>query len=369
MAPLRRVRGNNKQAGGNKPALLAHVILGRDAQSVHRIFWQRVSNLVNKFTLLFKRSMFTQDSRDKPENDGCKGRLFNICCMFINRMYHSGASANELTLKAKDDVYGRCRGRWLSVFHASALNVILRRYSLPEVPWRRIHNVIAYAMSIFFRHPSPEAYASTSPSGGEVGRSMIEMLGVLAIVAVLSVGGIAGYSKAMMKYKINKVIGEYSYVFQGLLEYMPRMQGFADGDGYADLLISLNLVPNSWKKVKSVFIADSLDNYIQVRVFSDGLDFETYLGHGAYKDTGQNYLFCRTLIDTVLKPLSNSIAYAYVWRNGTQTQNSLWYGDKYCSGKNCLKDVSLADIDKQCKSCTDVANKHSCSVVYKFIRY
>ena len=36
------------------------------------------------------------------------------------------------------------------------------------------------------------------------GRSMVEMLGVLAIVGVLSVGAIAGYSKAMMKYKLNK---------------------------------------------------------------------------------------------------------------------------------------------------------------------
>ena len=33
---------------------------------------------------------------------------------------------------------------------------------------------------------------------------MIEMLGVLAIIAVLSVGGIAGYSKAMSAYKLNK---------------------------------------------------------------------------------------------------------------------------------------------------------------------
>ena len=37
------------------------------------------------------------------------------------------------------------------------------------------------------------------------GRSMIEMLGVLAIVGVLSVAGIAGYSKAMAKYKVNKL--------------------------------------------------------------------------------------------------------------------------------------------------------------------
>ena len=42
----------------------------------------------------------------------------------------------------------------------------------------------------------------------EEGRSMIEMLGVLAIVGVLSVGGIAGYSKAMNKFKTNKAIDQ-----------------------------------------------------------------------------------------------------------------------------------------------------------------
>jgi len=38
------------------------------------------------------------------------------------------------------------------------------------------------------------------------GRSMIEMLGVLAIVGVLSAGGIAGYSMAMQSYKTNLLI-------------------------------------------------------------------------------------------------------------------------------------------------------------------
>ena len=42
------------------------------------------------------------------------------------------------------------------------------------------------------------------------GRSMIEMLGVLAIVGILSVGGIAGYSKAMTKFKVNKAVNDYS---------------------------------------------------------------------------------------------------------------------------------------------------------------
>ena len=42
------------------------------------------------------------------------------------------------------------------------------------------------------------------------GRSMIEMLGVLAIIGVLSVGGIAGYSKAMAKYKQTKIADQIS---------------------------------------------------------------------------------------------------------------------------------------------------------------
>ena len=42
------------------------------------------------------------------------------------------------------------------------------------------------------------------------GRSMVEILGVLAIIGVLSVGGIAGYSKAMNKFKINKTSDQIS---------------------------------------------------------------------------------------------------------------------------------------------------------------
>lgn len=38
------------------------------------------------------------------------------------------------------------------------------------------------------------------------GRSMIEMLGVLAIIGVLSAGGIAGYTMAMATYKANKTL-------------------------------------------------------------------------------------------------------------------------------------------------------------------
>lgn len=50
----------------------------------------------------------------------------------------------------------------------------------------------------------------------ESGRSMIEMLGVLAIIGVLSVGGIAGYSKAMNKFKTNQVADQVSMLIANI---------------------------------------------------------------------------------------------------------------------------------------------------------
>ncbi len=40
----------------------------------------------------------------------------------------------------------------------------------------------------------------------EAGRSMVEMLGVLAIIGVLSIGGIAGFKAAMYRYRANQTL-------------------------------------------------------------------------------------------------------------------------------------------------------------------
>jgi len=46
------------------------------------------------------------------------------------------------------------------------------------------------------------------------GRSMIEMLGVLAIVGVLSAGGIAGYSMAMQSHKTSELMSKVNLIAQ-----------------------------------------------------------------------------------------------------------------------------------------------------------
>ncbi len=67
------------------------------------------------------------------------------------------------------------------------------------------------------------------------GRSMIEMLGVLAIIGVLSVGGIAGYSKAMMKYRINKTIEQITLIAGNVRAFWgPQKNYIGVGCGYCD---------------------------------------------------------------------------------------------------------------------------------------
>ena len=61
----------------------------------------------------------------------------------------------------------------------------------------------------------------------ETGRSMIEMLGVLAIIGVLSVGGIAGYSKAMNKFKTNKVADNVSMIVTNIRTLYAQQNNYA----------------------------------------------------------------------------------------------------------------------------------------------
>ncbi len=81
----------------------------------------------------------------------------------------------------------------------------------------------------------------------ESGRSMVEMLGVLAIIGVLSVGGIAGYSHSMRKHRANQIvdaIAKYASLAYGLCQ-QKITNGEAvisDGGAYAGCSDSDNLI-------------------------------------------------------------------------------------------------------------------------------
>ena len=62
----------------------------------------------------------------------------------------------------------------------------------------------------------------------EAGRSMVEMLGVLAIIGVLSVGGISGYSKAMAKYKASKAMDQLSLLIANIRTAFSTVSNYGD---------------------------------------------------------------------------------------------------------------------------------------------
>lgn len=61
---------------------------------------------------------------------------------------------------------------------------------------------------------------------GQKGRSMIEMLGVLAIIGILSIGGLAGYSKAIDRYRINESINQVTYIVQNTRDLFITQKNF-----------------------------------------------------------------------------------------------------------------------------------------------
>ena len=212
--------------------------------------------------------------------------------------------------------------------------------------------------------------------GAQYGRSMIEMLGVLAIVGVLSVGGIAGYSKAMQKWKINKAVSEHSNMIFGLLDHIENIKQQTIGLGFVDLAYSLDLVPNTWKKQSARFLIDDFNNNIQLfnnKLYRYGqvttvFAYEIYFGLDDRRafDNQEHQMLCRELMRNLAKPLHEVVYAVYLWRGRTSSPNDLLFGSKYCTAdKKCLTDVTLTEIENLCRSCT-VDNSGACSLVLYF---
>lgn len=205
----------------------------------------------------------------------------------------------------------------------------------------------------------------------QFGRSMIEMLGVLAIIAVLSVGGIAGYSKAMEKFKLNKLISEYSTFFYNLVEYEEELHRLAHNtEQYAQNITStieaMNLVPDTWKK--SNYIYDSLGNSIRLLAapkngdyLPDRIAVYIYLGGISLNGFTENFSvkLCTSFFTDIIIPLRNSIYEIHINKRSASITSS-WYGTASCSTKrNCLSNMTLSDIHNICSACdtkNDICN-------------
>ena len=98
------------------------------------------------------------------------------------------------------------------------------------------------------------------------GRSMVEMLGVLAIIGVLSIGGISGYSKAMAKYRVNKTLDQISML---VMNIRSLFSASVDYDGLEDkTAIQMGIIPRDMLPSGTTeTTAESIINAYQGSVF------------------------------------------------------------------------------------------------------
>ena len=80
----------------------------------------------------------------------------------------------------------------------------------------------------------------------EQGRSMVEMLGTLTIIGVLSVGSIAGYTYAMRSYRANEIVNATSMLY---MSGIAQNQGAGDAEMVYSTHFGANAVPSGASEI------------------------------------------------------------------------------------------------------------------------
>ena len=178
------------------------------------------------------------------------------------------------------------------------------------------------------------------------GRSMVEMLGVLAIIGVLSVGAMSGYSKAMEKYKVNKIVQNHGYFIARLVEHENLKE---EGGSIVPYFDKLGLFPGNFTISNDGTVVESDDVVFRPFVRSNFV-IDYYLSAGKL-NTFKTKL-CASLVLNLAIPLHESIRMIWIYRGEGNSKGSAFYGDSECTGsKTCLKDVKLNDIEPLCSEC------------------
>ena len=186
------------------------------------------------------------------------------------------------------------------------------------------------------------------------GRSMVEMLGVLAIIGVLSVGAIAGYSKAMMKYKLNKQTEQLNTLLTVMTRYKNEWKGIHEYIFLTPYFIKLGEIPENMIKENSDYLYDVFGNQIALRNNSDLAWNKIKINY--YISNKESFELCQNVMQTAKEfkyELYSAGVYAYAGENSSGGSEYL-YGDSYCeNSKKCLKDLSLNDIYRLCQVCEE----------------
>ena len=203
------------------------------------------------------------------------------------------------------------------------------------------------------------------------GRSMVEMLGVLAIIGVLSVGAIAGYSKAMFKYKLNKQAESFNSLLNSAIQLYPDLtrtyaiNKFNNATGaqfVLNIFGKMNLIPDGMH-IQNNYIVDIFKNHIWFSYYNgnNGASNE-YLMYVTLARTGNTLSshdkeVCRNMV-TVAKENSENLE----WLEMRSSQGNSYtafnlYGGLASLYKNnvpqnrLLRNAGVKEIDDFCSAC------------------
>ena len=198
---------------------------------------------------------------------------------------------------------------------------------------------------------------------------MVEMLGVLAIVGVLSVGGIAGYSKAMMKYKLNKQAQQLNQLITAMTRYKNEWK-FNEFTYLKDYYIKLGEIPKEMiKDNNTVYIYDVFGNQIYLRNNHAPMFDTTILR--IYLLGNKDFSVCQNIIQTA-KEHSAVLNLFGVWYTASdslsENNGKLFYGNSRCEpNQKCLRNITLNEIKEQCQICEDATKNKQCSFVFSWM--
>ena len=192
------------------------------------------------------------------------------------------------------------------------------------------------------------------------GRSMVEMLGVLAIIGVLSVGAIAGYSKAMMKYKLNKQAEQISWLLNALYRYKDLLGQTTHSESFVPYLKKLGEIPQEMIKDNTTTLYDTFG--LRYGIYTNGClptcNYADLMIN--ITDTYQNFDICNNIIETS-KAFAEQLDHINFWQTkNDDTYAGLYiFGNKRCyNNSQCLKNLNKNDIYNICQLCAD---KKGCS--------
>ena len=203
------------------------------------------------------------------------------------------------------------------------------------------------------------------------GRSMVEMLGVLAIIGVLSVGAIAGYSKAMFKYKLNKQAESFNSLLNNAIQLYPdltrtyALNKFNSTTGtqfVINIFDKMNLIPDGMS-IQNNYIVDIFKNNIWFNYYNgnNGTTNE-YLMYVTLARTGNNLSahdkeVCRNMV-TAAKENSENLAWLEMrsYQGNSYTAATLHGGlaSLYINNvpqNRLLRNAGVKEIDDFCSAC------------------